>query len=258
MRTTVKPADHTARRPFRTALVIAAVALGSVAPIVVSAATGTSSAVAAANVLPKKGRFLTPVVPEYTVKVLWFTALDESGEDDCYAGVVDSVLPGDQDCSDEPYWIFSTVNPAGSVDTTAYPYFDDVDSGETHHFFPNQGCLWPSNCTSAPAPNGISTVVQLWEEDDSGWQSTVDQTREVLKTLQLADVFGSFGNKVVAALGYLSGVLKDDHIQTHSFRYDTAFLAKHVPNVGNQFIDASLFTDGDADYKLVVSIQRVR
>jgi hypothetical protein len=89
------------------------------------------------------------MVPHFMAEAVRFRAIDESGYD--WAG------------SDEIYAVFSDLNP--NVNDLVTQVFDDVDTGETRDFGPQERCI-------APRPtcdHGVSEILHfkfsLWERD---------------------------------------------------------------------------------------------
>jgi len=92
------------------------------------------------------------IIPQFVAEAVSFEAVDESGSD--------------EPLSDEVYAVFSDLNP--NLNDLVTQTFDDVDTGESNDFGPQERCI-------APRPKcdqGISFLhfkVSFWESDEPPW-----------------------------------------------------------------------------------------
>jgi hypothetical protein len=221
------------------------------------AALGIAWAVGAAAT---PAQALEVAYPKYRVELVKFKALDESGWDGDY------YWPW----SDEPYWVVSASPTSLRSAPVTYKTqtFSDVDSGESRTFGGADRCVYPRDCTSATAPNGIGLSVQLIEEDSTWWSSVVSKyasafTDPACEALKQPQYIIPCKALMYEATKYVSQWLKDDPIDSKTFFYTKEWLAKYVPNVGSSFTEVRHFgsnpdfASGDADYDLTLRVTRV-
>lgn len=101
---------------------------------------------------PPPGTF-NLMVPQFVAEAVRFTAIDESGYD--WWG------------SDEVYAVFSDLNPSVFVGITAVR--ENVDTGDSHDFSPDERCLAPRPDCSGGVSEFLHFEFSFWERDDPPW-----------------------------------------------------------------------------------------
>ncbi len=196
--------------------------------------------------------------PQYKVKMLKFTADDESHLD--WAG------------SDEPYFVFSSVGTADTGATRKSATFSDVDSKESRDFS-SADYLWGTKCYGKTAPLGIGYSVQLFEHD----LGTSEETRK-----KVAQYFGYAGDiadyvgKQYPSVAWVGPAIKvvgtgvdlvldwgkDDLIGSKTSSFSPSELASKLPAKGRSFTRSVYLggadTSGGADYTLQIQVSRTR
>src|SRR4030095_3183291 len=89
----------------------------------------------------------------YTVRIVKFTCVDESGID--FLG------------SDEPCWMFTAKDGQGAVSTCRSKEFSNVDSRDTEKIQTdnNRSVVWHKKGAAGGGPAPIALAVQLWDID---------------------------------------------------------------------------------------------
>jgi hypothetical protein len=196
--------------------------------------------------------------PQYKVKMLKFTADDESHLD--VAG------------SDEPYFVFSSVGTDGTSATRKSATFGDVDSGDTRNFG-SADYLWGTKCHGRTAPMGIGYSVELFEHD----LGTSEETRAKVAQYfgyagDIADYLGqqypsaAWVGPAVHWIGegtdLILGWGKDDLIGSSTASFSPGELASKLPTKGSTFTKSVYLggadTSGGADYTLKIQLTRTR
>src|SRR5690606_38397048 len=95
---------------------------------------------------PPPGTF-NLMVPQFVAEAVRFTAIDESGYD--WWG------------SDEVYAVFSDLNPSVFVGITAVR--ENVDTGDSHDFSPDERCLAPRPDCSGGVSEFLHFEFSFWE-----------------------------------------------------------------------------------------------
>jgi hypothetical protein len=127
-----------------------AVALTAVAVVAVAAPQGAR---AQAPGFPGGGGTIDIMVPQFVAEAVGFKAIDESGYD--WAG------------SDEVRAVFSDLNPTLLDLVTSK--FDDVNTGDTGSFGPNERCIAPRPKCDHGVSESLHFKVSFWEVDDPPW-----------------------------------------------------------------------------------------
>ncbi len=192
---------------------------------------------------------VTPPNPRFTIKARRFRCNDRA---------TDSVFGP----SNEPYWIFGSVG-GGTTVTTRSQIFGDVDNGETRTFGANEGCIWGQNCAAQDLPEGeIGALVQLWEHDEGDPEEIkkgVAAAFAAAAAVLAASGVAAWVSAVVAGVGavvqWLLGFLDDDHIADQTFVFTREVVQKQIPDAGQSFDVNRRFMDGDADYRLTITVR---
>lgn len=200
----------------------------------------------------RRGR--DPQVSNYIVRALKFTCVDESGPD--WGG------------SDDPYWIFTALDPAAQqVKTTRSRVFGEVGPGETR-LFPTNSVVWPKQGDIGGAPGPIALSVQLWEEDQGNAETTRKTTEKELASVGYLPQVTDWAAQV-ASIVQLSivGALADEIMGAKTFLFQQSRLNKLLKNPGDSYTERFLFggSSGDLlfevagvpDYYLFLQVQRV-
>jgi hypothetical protein len=196
--------------------------------------------------------------PQYKVKMLKFTADDESNLD--FAG------------SDEPYFVYSAVGTEGTSVTRKSATFGDVDSEESRPFG-SADYLWGTKCHGKTAPLGIGYSVELFEHD----LGTSEETRAtVAKYFGYAGDIADYLGQQYPALAWVPPTVKvigqgvdfvldwgkDDLIGTSTASFTPSELASKLPTKGGSFTKSIYLggadTSGGADYTLQIQVTRTR
>lgn len=196
--------------------------------------------------------------PTYVVKAINFHAADETGND--------------RFGSDEPYWIFTSIGgEEGTANSGHSPKYEDVDSGDTEPFHNVVGCLWgpESACFPAVAPHGIAFAVQLWEADGGSDAKIVlefaDEAIQAAGPL-LGDsqpehkAWIDAATKLVrSAIDKAKRATDDDFVSRQVYTYQSEWLQKNLPNVGDSLLDQRAFVgpSGDGFYVLRIRISHI-
>lgn len=191
----------------------------------------------------------------YTVKVLKFKAIDESGID--WTG------------SDEPLWVF-TANAGGRVTTSRSREFGDVDSGDTLTFDTanDRNTVWPVARDTKGAPAPIGLAIQLWEIDQGNATDIAKKTEKALNLAQWAPVVGEWVGKARGVIrDSLNNLIADDLMGSRTVMWSESVLQRRLPRAGASFVEKFRFSGksgdlpfdvaGGPDYDLWVRIRRV-
>ncbi len=196
------------------------------------------------------------MAPNYTVRIIKFTCVDESGFD--FVG------------SDEPFWIFTSRDASGTVSTTNSKEFGDVDSGETFKFATDndRNVVWPKKGFKQGAPGPIAMSIQLWEHDQGDPNDVAAKTQKILDLGSKAPVVGKWVSLVPSFVtDQLVNIIADDLMGSKTLLFPTSRLAKQFPHPGDRAIERFRFggnsgdlpfeVAGGPDYDLFLEIQRV-
>jgi hypothetical protein len=196
--------------------------------------------------------------PQYKVKMLKFTADDESNLD--VAG------------SDEPYFVFSSVGTDGTSATRRSATFGDVDSGDTRPFG-SADYMWGTKCHGKTAPMGIGYSVELFEHDLG---SSEDTRKKVAQYFGYAGDIADYIGKQYPAAAWVGPAVKvvgqgvdlildwgkDDLIGSTTAAFAPSELASRLPSNGSSFTKSIYLggaeTSGGADYTLQLQVTRTR
>jgi hypothetical protein len=194
-------------------------------------------------------------MPNYTVKVLKFKAVDESGID--WTG------------SDEPLWVF-TANAGGRVSTSRSKEFGDVDTGDTLTFdaTDERNTVWPVARDSKGASGPIGLAIQLWEIDQGNAEDIAKKTEKALNLAEWAPVVGQWVGKARGVIrDSLNNLIADDLMGSRTVLWSASVLERRLPRKGSSFVERFRFSGrsgdlpfdvaGGPDYDLWVRVRRI-
>lgn len=192
----------------------------------------------------------------YALRVTKFKCGDESGVD--WTG------------SDEPYWVFTSRDPNGSVVTSRSKKFGDVDSGETRSFpkEDNKNVVWPKVGATQGAPGPIALSIQLWESDQGDRDAIAEKTRKAFDLGAQAPIVGEWIRRVPSIVqDKISQFAGDDLMGSRTLLYSERRLQQRLPQVGSTFVEKHHFggnggdlpwkVAGGPDYYLFIEVKRV-
>jgi hypothetical protein len=189
--------------------------------------------------------------PRYKLEAISFRADDESGID--WIG------------SDEPVFVFTSVDGAGSQRSVAQK-FGDVDSGESRSFTTAR-CLVATCTTGVAGPLALTT--QLVESDGGSAEEIRGKVSKAITTLQwVTKVFGWDASFLDGAIeDYLVSVFADDLMGSANLVWEQWELAQALPVVGATYTevihlgerggDLPSWLDNPPDYTLRLRITRM-
>lgn len=180
----------------------------------------------------------------YRIKATRFTCVDESHID--WTG------------SDEPTWIFGSLAEESAVTTMTGV------SGESRRFASGDGNIWSQDGQDQPLPDGeIGVLVSLWEHESGdpdkvkkGVSAAFAAAATVLTATGVAAWIGAVVAGVGSVITWLVGFLDEDHIADQTFIFDRTVVENQLPAPGRSFAVKRLFSDGDADYRLTITVTR--
>lgn len=210
----------------------------TVAALAAAALIGTMPGLAAAApspVYPGPGPISTTMQAQYKVTAEAFRTIDESGPD----------WPG----ADEPYFIFSSEGAKNTEASRRTNVFGDVDSGESRTFTGSNRCVFPTNCGTAAAPNGIGLSAQMWEEDNGDAAAVLAKMAEYFtKAKPIVERgpvpwAGEATGYMAQGCKIVSGWLEDDLLGTQTWALSKAQLDAYLPHSGDSFMMTKFFGD---------------
>ncbi|MEJ2866630.1 hypothetical protein WCD74_02560 [Actinomycetospora sp. OC33-EN08] len=194
----------------------------------------------------------------YTVRAMIFKCVDESGVD--WTG------------SDEPYWVFSALDAAGTaLKTNRSKTFGDVDTGETKRFKSGpsgagENIVWPDRGVGAGAPGPIALSIQLWDSDQGDPAKTEATTNAVFQAAALLPPTQWVSAVPAIVREKLIGFIADDMMGSRTILLSQKRLDERLPAKGSFFEQKFRFSGssgdlpfdvaGGPDYDLTLQVER--
>lgn len=213
-----------------------------VAAVVAAAITAGTIAVSPAGA--------TTTAPTYRVELMAFTCFEET----------------DEVGSDEIYATYDSPAEVGPLQSGRTNIVNNVDAFETHHWDPARAMIWGTPTAGrAVGKRGLTSVLTLWEHDDSKADAIADKVHAALGAV--SDLVSEIPivSWIAKALAWVSGAVAgiigknhDDFINKGVVRYDQASLAALLRRPGQSFADAVILKGDGGKYAVWLKVTRVK